>query len=272
MKSPLQWVGGKSADADYLANLLPQHSCYVEVFGGGASVLLAKRPSEVEVYNDLNGELVNFFRVVKERPAEFKSAWRWTLVSREEFYRLRDADLSQMDPIQRAYRFLYLNRAGFAGEMSKPTFGVKARDPSELVLWLKNVEGWVDQLHDRLKFAYIENMPFADLIERWDKSKPGPSGAVFFCDPPYYETREYATGTLSEEDHRQLATALGGLKGRFLVTINDHPTIRTLYDGCHVLWRTKQYSISKSAEARKEYAELIISNYPLPTSQQATLF
>jgi DNA adenine methylase len=272
MKSPLRWVGGKNAEADYLATLLPEHSCYVEVFGGGASVLLAKRPSEVEVYNDLNGELVNFFRVVKERPAEFKAAWRWCLVSREEFCALRDSSLEELDAIQRAYRFMYLNRVGFSGEMSKPSFGVTARDESLLVTWLENLEVWVNGLHNRLKRCYIENQGFYSLINQWGTSVTGKRGQVFFLDPPYFETREYATGTLTEEDHRKLATTLGGLKERFLLTINDHPTIRALYAGCHLMERTKQYSISKSAEARKEYAELIISNYTLPTSKQATLF
>lgn len=277
MKSPLRWVGGKNAEANYLASLLPEHSCYVEVFGGGASVLLAKRPSDVEVYNDLNGELVNFFRVAKERPSEFKAAWRWCLVSREEFYRLRDADLEQMDPVQRAHRFLYLNRASFGGDMDKPRFGITARERSLLVGWADDVEEYIDGLHARLRQVYVEHQDFRELIEQWSASAAGRVGSdrdrhVFFCDPPYVDTKGYATGTLSHDDHAELAKALKAIRGRFLLTINDHPLIRSLYDGCHISERVKQYSISKSAEARKEYAELVISNYSLPTSKQATLF
>jgi DNA adenine methylase len=165
-----------------------------------------------------------------------------------------------------------LNRSGFAGEMSKPTFGVTARDPSNLVLWLKNITQWTNELHERLRYAYIENLNWDELIERWDKSKPGPLGAVFFLDPPYIDTREYATGTLTEDEHRKLSSTLGSIRGRFLLTINDHPLIRSLYDGCYILECTKQYSISKSSDARKAYAELIISNYPLPEQKQARLF
>lgn len=272
MKSPLRWVGGKNAEADYLATLLPEHSCYVEVFGGGASVLLAKRPSEVEVYNDLNGELVNFFRVVKEHPAEFKTSWKWCLVSKEEFYALSKADTATMDPIQRAYRFMYINRASFGADMRSPTFGRSARDENLLLTWLDNLEDYVDALHQRLRRVYIENESFVNLVPRWDKGRSGPLGTVMFLDPPYLDTSEYEVGTLSTEQHSNLAQTLKTVRGRFLLTINDHPTIRALYDGCHLIERTKQYSISKSAEARKEYAELIISNYHLPTSKQATLF
>lgn len=233
--------------------------------------MLAKAPAEVEVYNDLNGELVNFFRVLKESPAEFKAAWKWCLVSREEFNRLRDADTTTMAPVERAYRFLYVNRAAFGGDMEGKgcVFGVKARDPSELVGWLKRVTAWTDALHDRLKYAYIENMPAIELIERWGASKPERHGAVFFCDPPYVDTKEYAVGAFTQDDHRALAAKLGSLKGRFLLTINDHPLIRELYDGCYMLERTKQYSISRSDEGRRAYGELIISNYPLPTQKQA---
>lgn len=273
MKSPLNWVGGKSQEADYLATLLPEHSCYVEVFGGGASVLLAKRPSEVEVYNDLNGELVNFFRVVKERPAEFKSMWKWCLVSREEFNQLRNSDPVTLDPLQRAYRFVYLNRAGFGGDMNhKPRFGYRASSQSRLTYWLDELEGWVDALYGRIRNCYVENLDWSDLIVRWDGTKTGARGMVFFCDPPYLETYGYSSGTLSADDHTRLSQALGGLRSRFLLTVNDHPTIRALYDGCYMMERTKRYSISKSASARKEYAELVISNYLPPTSKQATLF
>jgi DNA adenine methylase len=272
MKSPLRWVGGKNAEADYLASLLPPHSCYVEVFGGGASVLLAKRPSEVEVYNDLNGELVNFFRVVKERPAEFKASWKWCLVSKEEFYALAKADTATMDPIQRAYRFVYINRSSFGADMRSPVFGRSARDESLLLAWLDNLEANVEALHRRLRRTYIENEPFAELIPRWDKGTSGPQGTAFFLDPPYLGTSGYEVGTLTVDDHALLAERLGTLKNRFLLTINNHPAIRAFYDGCHIMERTKQYSISKSAEARKEYAELVITNYQLPDHKQATFF
>lgn len=272
MKSPLRWVGGKNAEAEYLAGLLPPHSCYAEVFGGGASVLLAKRPSEVEVYNDVNGELVNFFRVVKEHPAEFKESWRWCLVSRQEFYHLRDADLTDMDPIQRAHRFMYINRIAFGGDMNNSAFGVTARDRSLLLSWLDHLTEWTDALHQRLRAVYVENLTWDRLLDVWDGSKTGRDGAVFFLDPPYLETKEYAGVTFTEADHHRLSEALGQLRGRFLLTVNSHPAIRALYDGCDITERVKQYSLSRGGPGRREFGELIISNYPLPEQKQATLF
>jgi DNA adenine methylase len=271
VKSALLWVGGKSAEADYLASLLPPHSCYVEVFGGAGSVLLSKRPSQVEVYNDLNGELVNFFRVVRDAPEAFKETWRYALVSREEFYRLRDVDLSTLDPVQRAHRFMYINRACFGGKMkATSSFGISARNRSSLTAWLIDLEDNTDALHERLRSVYIENLPCLELIERWDKSKPGGDGTVFFCDPPYVDTSGYSVGKFTQDNHKRLSEALGSIAGRFLLTVNEHPLIRSLYDGCFMVERSKQYSIGRSDAGGKEYAELIISNYPLPNQKQST--
>lgn len=120
LRSPIKWVGGKSRLRKTIVSLFPEdHTCYVEPFGGGAWVLFAKPPSPVEVYNDIDGELVNFFRVLKEKPLEFIQSFKWALVSRETFYRLAQTDPSGLSDVQRAHRFFYLIMASWGGESSR---------------------------------------------------------------------------------------------------------------------------------------------------------
>ncbi len=272
MKSPVRWVGGKQAEADYLASLLPEHYCYVEVFGGGASVLLAKKPSVVEVLNDIDRDVTNLFQVVRDQPEAFAEAWRLTVVSRSEFDDLKGTDPDRLDPVLRAYRFLYLNRASFSGDMKRPSFGTSPRARSELAPWIERSQEWVSALHRRLQRVYIECLPWQELISLWAGGENPAPGKVFFLDPPYLGTKGYAAGEFGEEEYRALAGGLGGLEHRFLMTTNDHPLIRQVFDGCHITERSKHYSISLDAAARRPYKELIISNYPLPRQKQDTLF
>lgn len=112
IRSPFKWVGGKSRLRKTIIAMLPPHECYVEVFAGAAWVLFGKQPSKVEVLNDIDGEVINFFRVVKEQPEDLIASFEWDLVSREEFERLRDLDPKTLDPVARAHRFYYLIMAG----------------------------------------------------------------------------------------------------------------------------------------------------------------
>lgn len=260
MKSPFRWVGGKSKEAATLAALLPPHRCYVEVFGGAASVLLAKEPSFIEVLNDADGELVNCWSVIKNAPEAFKRLWSRTLVSREEFDRLSELEPTALDPIQRAFRFLYLNRLAFGGVMDhRPSFGLSGRPPS-LHTWLANVEQWTDWLHWRLTNCYIERLDFRDLIRRWQRISTGPK--AWFLDPPYLDTTGYAPGPFGEAEHRNLATILGQLHDPWLMTVNDHPLMRELYAGAHIQERTKSWSVGGRGADRGRRQELVIANYP----------
>lgn len=269
--SPLVWVGGKAAWADMLASYLPPHGMYVEVFGGGASVLLAKHPSKVEVYNDLDCDLVNLFRVLREQPDAFKQLWRWTIVSREEFERLWALDPDTLDPLPRAFRYLYLNRTGFGGHMRRPSFSVKAESPSRLVSWSDRADEHIDALHKRLKHTYIERMDFRELVPYYDELK-GDGDTVFFVDQPYHVKDPAYVHWFTEQDHIDLANVMRSVKGKWLMTINDDAANRAWYDGFHILAKPKQYSLAKEESGRKEFGELIISNYALPVQKRTALF
>src|SRR2546423_12755616 len=112
LNSPIKWVGGKSRLRKQIIALLPAHTCYVELFAGAAWVLFGKPLSDVEILNDIDQELVTFFRVIKEKPEELIAAFDLELVSRAEFGRLADLDSSRLTDVERAHRFYYLIMAG----------------------------------------------------------------------------------------------------------------------------------------------------------------
>lgn len=112
INSPIRWVGGKSRLRKDIIPLIPDHSCYVEPFAGGAWVLFGKKPSPVEVLNDIDGELINFFQVLKHQPEELIKSFEWELVSRAEFERLAQLDPSTLSALERAHRFYYIIMAG----------------------------------------------------------------------------------------------------------------------------------------------------------------
>ncbi|MCB0082881.1 MAG: DNA adenine methylase, partial [Caldilineaceae bacterium] len=128
MRSPIKWVGGKSKLSSIIVPLIPDHTCYVEVFGGAGWVLFRKEPSQVEVLNDLDGELINFFRVVQRNPRALIRSFEWSLASREEFERLYYLDSSTMNEIERAHRFYYIIMASWGGEFGSARFQTSITD------------------------------------------------------------------------------------------------------------------------------------------------
>jgi len=122
VNSPIKWVGGKSRLRKQIVELLPAHTCYVEPFAGAAWVLFAKPPSDVEVLNDKDQELINFFRVLKEKPEELIASFDWDLVSRAEFERLASLEPCKLTDVQRAHRFYYITHGWLGWRTGLSTF------------------------------------------------------------------------------------------------------------------------------------------------------
>ena len=266
VQSPLRWAGGKKRIAGLLARALPPHRTYVEPFGGAASVLLAKPKSPVEVYNDLDGELVNFFRVLQEEPEAFLHSFRWALVARSEYERLAALDPAELSPVDRAHRFFYLVMGGWGAEAGRPRFQTAVRDKgggNRLIGALAHLEERIRPVHQRLQGVLVEALPWQEVLARYD----GP-GTVFYLDPPYpnHQVR-YGVGMRDLEDHHELWRALARLEGRWLLSTYDDPELRKemgriLGDGVrfyplHVPWGLRTRS-------RGRGLELLACNYPLP--------
>ena len=203
-----------------------------------------------EVYNDINSNLVNLFRMMQHHPEAVEKELEYALNSREMYQMCRKTiDREDLTEIQRAARFLFLIKTSYGGKVS--SFGCQTRD----VLQLKNLE----EVKKRLSTVLIENRSFAELIKRHDGC-----GTLFYCDPPYYETEKYYdTGdfVFDESQHILLRDKLANIKGKFVLSYNDHPFIRELYQRFTIEEVERNNSMGIVAGGEKRYKELIIRNY-----------
>lgn len=256
MKSPIKWVGGKSRMVKKLLPMIPEHKCYVEVFGGAGHLLFGKEESKVEILNDLDGELMNFWSVVKNAPEEFINSFEFELVSRQNFdeYKRRLKAGEIHDCIERAHVFYYLVQAGFGAEMKSPCFGTSKE--SRNGLRIEQIADDIRQAYNRLKKVTIENKDFSGLFKIYD----GPN-TFYFLDSPYRKTADYAVGRFTDNDYQKLYECCRDSKGKWLYTINDDPFIRDLFKDFNIRKHEVAYSISKNQSGRKRYGELIITNY-----------
>ncbi len=239
------WPGGKRRLAQRIIAMLPEsHTCYVEAFAGGGAVLFEKEPSQVEVLNDINGDVVNLYRVCKHHLDELVRHLRWSLVSRQMFEWESITDASTLTDVQRAARFYYLQRTGFGGKCTGRTFGYSATRPPGLDI--TRVGEDLSQAHLRLAKVQIEALPWADCVERYDRP-----GTVFFLDPPYYQTAGYGV-PFEEAEYDRLAAFMGGLKGRAILTINDHPKMAKLFARFKPQKVAISYTIGAGAKAARE--------------------
>jgi len=251
MNAPICWLGGKSRLRKKIIERLPEHTCYVEVFGGAGWVLFGKEPSKVEVYNDIDGELVNFFRVIKNCHKAFVQAFDWILVSRKLFKDFITSQPEDLDEIQRAVRFYYIIRVSFGGKGEHFGYAKKGKSNLNLEGFYKTFSG----IHNRLRRVYIEEDDFEAILRRYDGTE-----TVFYLDPPYYETAGYRY-KMNLEDYERLAGILAKIEGRFLLTINDHETMKDVYSGYTIEEVEVSYSIARDIKSRGKYGELLIRNY-----------
>lgn len=252
-KSPLAWLGGKSQLADRIIERMPDHLAYCEVFAGAAWVLFRKPESKVEIINDINGELVTLYRCVKHHLAELVQQFRWMLVARDEFDRFMQTPADTLTDIQRSARFYYLARMAFGAKVRGPTFGIAATAPPRLNLL--RLEEDLSDAHLRLARVYIENKPYAALIDRFDKP-----GTLFYVDPPYWGCEsDYGVGLFARDDFRRLAEQLGCIKGKFILSLNDRPEVREVFANFNIEAVKTRYSIS--TKAREPVGEVLITNF-----------
>jgi len=229
INSPFKWVGGKSRLRKQIIELIPPHTCYVELFSGAAWVLFGKQPSDVEVLNDIDGELMNFFRVVKYKPEEFIQSFDLELVSREEFRRLANLEPQTLSDIERAHRFYYVIMASWGGELKYPRFQTSISDGghgNRLIGALKRLRERIEPVHKRLSTVIIENLDWETCLARYDREK-----TVMYIDPPYPMNKvNYFHNMQSWEDHQRLAQRLRDSRCKWILSSYDTPEIRSLYN------------------------------------------
>lgn len=247
------YIGSKGKLAKTIINKMPEHLCYVEVFGGAGNVLLQKEPSKVEVLNDINKELITLYRVVQNHLEEFLRHFKWALVSRDEFERQLKADPETLTDIQRAVRFYYIQKTCFGGKAVGRNFGYSVTAKSGLNLL--RLEEDLSTIHLRLVRVNMESLPYAEVIKRYDRIE-----TFFYLDPPSHKVENYyGKGIFAEEDYSRLAEILINIKGKFILSINDTPFIREVFHKFKQEDTSVLYTVNR--DGNKTVKELLITNY-----------
>ena len=210
----IKYAGGDTTIIKPLLKLMPDHICYVEVFGGGAVFLLNKPPSKVEVYNDVDGDLVNLFKVVKERPDEFLKELDLLPYSRQLYYEFQYKLRGEEDPIKRAAMYYYIIRCCFSGKVGSGFSTGKGVNQARKYF---NALEDIRKIHKRLKNVVIEQLDFRDCILRYDGER-----TLFYLDPPhlYYATekgKDYYKYGFTDRDYMDLLNLLTKIKGKFIL-------------------------------------------------------
>ena len=228
------WYGGKFSHLSWLLPLLPQSEHYCEPFGGSAAVLLNRYPSPIETYNDLDGEVVNFFKVLRDQRDKLIEAIGLTPFSREEFSIACTLD-PELEPLERARRFYVRARQVRTGLAQKASIGrwanckltSRAGMSGVISRWLGAVDA-LPEIAERLLRVQIENRPALDVINLYDSPV-----TLFYCDPPYiHETRTDANAygyEMTDKQHRQLAEELDKVEGKVAISNYECELMNELY-------------------------------------------
>ncbi|MBR7777369.1 DNA adenine methylase [Undibacterium rugosum] len=252
-KPIIPWIGGKRRLAKHIIPLFPEHQCYVEPFSGAAAIYFLKTPAKAEVLNDINGELMNLYRVIKYHLDALIDEFRWTLVGRRQFDWYKSQPTEQLTDIQRAARFYYLQKTAFGGKVDGQAFGTQTdRGPRFNLLRLQED---FSEAHLRLSDTVIENLPWADCIKRYDRPH-----TLFYCDPPYWGTEGYGVD-FGLEQYALMADLARTIKGKMVISVNDIPEMREIFAGLNMDIVDINYTIGGAKNSKNKTRELIIRSW-----------
>lgn len=260
------WIGGKFYSADRIIQKFPSpgdYDSYVEVFGGGAHVLLRKpRWGHMETYNDLNGDLVNFWMAVRDHPEQLKEQLELLPYSRQLYDWYRQHPIEEFPSLERAAGWYYCQRATFGGKPVHQGWAYRVRKGHNSALVFQDALDDFQRLAARMTSVQIEHLDYADLIKRYARKR-----TLLYVDPPYVGTeRMYQVGDMpefGEAQHRELARLLNDTPAMVALSYYDHPLIRELYPGWRVeSWPTWACAQNVKDGGRQPAQELLLMNYP----------
>lgn len=251
MDSFICWIGGKKALRKKIVEQFPQketYSRYVEVFGGAGWILFSSdRHAKMEVYNDVNGNLVNLFRCIKYHPDALQDELQYILISREQFYDAKEQiNIRGMTDIQKAARFFIMIKESFGANLH--SFGLRSRD-------LNKAKKYLYEVSKRLNRVVIESLDFDIVLKNYDKSD-----TLFYLDPPYYRTEKYYPDRFMLEDHVRLKEALDEIEGKFVLSYNACDYIKNLYKEYNIIEVERTHNLVQKKE-KPRYQEFIIKNF-----------
>lgn len=247
MNSFISWIGGKKLLRKQIISQFPREvDRYIEVFGGAGWVLFGKgKGRELEVFNDIDGELINLYRCVKYHCKALQEELAYSLSSREIFYTDKERIKAKgTTDIQRAAAYFRLIRTSFGSD--RRSFNTSSRRLSDKIEYLSEIS-------QRLESVVIENKDFQNLMEVYDRKN-----ALFYLDPPYYKSEKYYDEEFGENDHIRLLETLKKIKGKWILSYNNHDRIKEMYREFQVVEIGRFNNLSNRS---REYKELIIKNY-----------
>ena len=257
LKGIAPYVGGKRILAGRIIKVIDAvpHRTYAEVFVGMGGVFFRRtRAPSAEIVNDLSSDVATLFRVLQRHYLAFVEMLRWQLTTRAEFERLVACDPATLTDLERAARFFYLQVLAFGGKPSGRNFGVEvttsgAFDVTRLVPQL-------EAYHLRLAGVTIERLPYGEFLPRYDRE-----GTLFYLDPPYFGSEHfYGRDLFGRDDFERLAGLLSNLKGRFVMSLNDHPDVRRIFGRFKLQSVPVNYTVAGGKHGRKPRRELIITD------------
>lgn len=243
------WIGGKRNLARRLCALIEAtpHDLYAEPFVGMGGVFFRRRSRpKCEMINDWSGEVANLFRCMRAHAGPLTDLAAWTFSSREEWDRQQRVDPATLTDLQRAARFIYLQKLAFGGKVRTQNFGVRTDGPA------RYRSGQVGQdllaAAARLEAVTIENLDWSAFIARYDRA-----GALFYLDPPYFGCEgDYGDG-FGRDQFTAMAAQLASLKGRFILSLNDRPEVREIFAAFDIEAVGTHYGVAgRGAQAARE--------------------
>lgn len=247
---PAPWIGGKRLLATRLVKMIEEipHQMYAEPFVGAGGVFFRRRQvARSEVINDRSGDLVNLFRILQRHYPQFMDTLKFQVTSRREFERLSACDPETLTDLERAARFIYLQKLAFGGKVTARSFGVEREGAARFNLG--RLTSVLEEVHERLAGVVIENLDWTNFIDRYDRA-----GVLFYLDPPYWGNEDcYGLGIFDRSQFAGLAERLKILKGSFVLSINDRPEIRTIFADFEFEEVRLKYTVSsgKATEAKE---------------------
>jgi len=251
-KPAVSWPGGKSLLLKYILPKIPKHTCYAEPFSGGLAVLLAKPRSDVEVINDLNGDLITFYRCVRYHTDVLLTELEFVLNSRQEFYDFREQ--AGLTDIQRAARWFFRNKTCFGGADMR-SFGTSALSGGGAMGSRASRMEAIRALNVRLDRVCIEHVDWEKCVSLYDRPT-----TFFFIDPPYTECGATMYEGWTATDVQILRDRLARIVGSWMVTLNDTPSNRAIFDGCTFQGIERPMGINnRASKVKRTYREIIIT-------------